>query len=161
MRYALLIIAFSLVQALFLNHIHIFGVATPLLYVYLPLLFQRGYPRWAQLLLCFCMGLAVDMFTNTPGLAAASLTFVGFLQPYLLELYLKKEDDPAFKPSVSTMGFGKYLSYAFLLTLCYCIVFFSLEAFSFVHWLLWVESIAGSLILTLILILTIDSLRRS
>ena len=48
MRYALLIIAFSLVQALFLNHIHIFGVATPLLYVYLPLLFQRGYPRWAQ-----------------------------------------------------------------------------------------------------------------
>ncbi len=161
MQYILLIIVFSLVQALFLNHIHIFGVATPLLYAYLPLLFQRGYPRWAQLSLCFLMGLAMDMFTNTPGLAAASLTFVGFLQPTLLELYLRKEDDADFRPSVSSMGFGKYLSYASFLTLIFCFTFFSLEAFSFTHWLLWIESLAGSLVLTLALILTIDSLRRS
>ena len=161
MKYILFIISFGLIQALFLNHIHIFGMATPLLYVYLPLLFHRSYPRWAQMSLCFLTGLTMDMFTNTPGLAAASLTFIGFIKPYLLELYLKKEDEPDFKPSISTMGFVKYLSYAFLLILIYCFIFFSLEAFSFTHWLLWLESIAGSLILTLILILTIDSLRRS
>ena len=161
MRYIFFIIIFGLIQSLFLNHIHVFGVATPLLYVYLPLLFHRSYPRWAQMLLCFIMGLAMDMFTNTPGLAAASLTFIGFIKTYLLELYLKREDDPDFQPSISSMGFGRYLSYAFFLTLIYCLLFFSLEAFSFTHWLLWIESVAGSLTLTLILILTIDSLRRS
>lgn len=129
-------------------------------YVYLPLLVQRGYPRWALMLLCFVMGLVVDMFTNTPGLACASLTLVGFLQPYLLELYLKKEDDPAFRPSIANMGFGKFLSYSFFLTLVYCIAFFALEAFTFTDWLMWIESAAGSLVLTLLLIITIDSLRR-
>lgn len=160
MSYILLIIVFGLAQALFFEHIHVFGVATPMLYVYLPLLVQRGYPRWAQMLLCFVMGLVVDMFTNTPGLACASLTLVGFLQPYLLELYLKKEDDPAFRPSIANMGFGKYLSYSFFLTLVYCIAFFTLEAFTFTDWLMLIESAAGSLVLTLLLIITIDSLRR-
>lgn len=129
-------------------------------YVYLPLLVRRDYPRWALMLLCFVMGLVVDMFTNTPGLACASLTLVGFLQPYLLELYLKKEDDPAFRPSIANMGFGKFLSYSFFLTLVYCIAFFVLEAFTFTDWLMWIESAAGSLVLTLLLIITIDSLRR-
>ncbi len=160
MQYIILIIVFGLAQALFLEHIHVFGVATPLLYVYLPLLIQRGYPRWAQLLLCFAMGLVADMFTNTPGLACASLTLVGFLQPYLLELYLKKEDDPAFRPSIANMGFGTFLSYSFFLTLIYCITFFTLEVFSFADWLMWLGSIVGSLVLTLLLIITIDSLRR-
>lgn len=160
MSYIILIIVFGLVQALFFEHIHVFGVATPMFYVYLPLLVRRDYPRWALMLLCFVMGLVVDMFTNTPGLACASLTLVGFLQPYLLELYLKKEDDPAFRPSIANMGFGKFLSYSFFLTLVYCIAFFALEAFTFTDWLMWIESAAGSLVLTLLLIITIDSLRR-
>lgn len=160
MSYIILIIVFGLVQALFFEHIHVFGVATPMFYVYLPLIVRRDYPRWALMLLCFVMGLVVDMFTNTPGLACASLTLVGFLQPYLLELYLKKEDDPAFRPSIANMGFGKFLSYSFFLTLVYCIAFFALEAFTFTDWLMWIESAAGSLVLTLLLIITIDSLRR-
>ena len=160
MSYIILIIVFGLVQALFFEHIHVFGVATPMFYVYLPLLVRRDYPRWALMMLCFVMGLVVDMFTNTPGLACASLTLVGFLQPYLLELYLKKEDDPAFRPSIANMGFGKFLSYSFFLTLVYCIAFFALEAFTFTDWLMWIESAAGSLVLTLLLIITIDSLRR-
>lgn len=161
MQYILLIIALTLLQVLFLNNIHVFDVATPLLYVYLPLLFRRGMHRWLQMPLCFITGLAADMFTNTPGLAAASLTLIGFLQPYLLELYLHDDDDENYKPSVANMGFTKYLSYAALLILAYCTVFFTLEAFSFTHWLQWIESIVGSTVLTLILILTIDSLRRS
>lgn len=161
MSYIILIIVFSILQALFLNHVHVLGVATPLLYVYLPLLFSRGYKHWARLLLCFVMGLAVDMFNNTPGMAAAALTLVGFVQPYLLELYLRKEDAIDFRPSIATMGFGRYLSYAFLLVFLYCVVFFSLETFSLAHWLTWAESIGGSLVMTLVLIITIDSLRRS
>lgn len=160
MKYILLIIAFTLAQALVFSRIHIFGVVTPLVYVYYVLLFPRNYPKWLSMVLCFIMGLSVDMFTNTPGLAASAMTFVGMLQPYLLELYLKKEDDNNFLPSIAAMGFTRYLTYACILLLIYCIVFFSLDAFALRHWVEWLESVFGSFLITLLLILTIDSTRK-
>ncbi len=72
-----------LAQALVLNHIHLFNCATPLLYVYMVLHFQRNAPKWSLLLWSFLMGLLVDVFSNTPGVAAGSMTFIGFIQPYL------------------------------------------------------------------------------
>ena len=69
--FAILLVA----QALVLNHIHLFNCATPLLYVYLVLLFPRNFPKWAILLWSFALGLCVDSFTNTPGVAAGSMTY--------------------------------------------------------------------------------------
>ncbi len=160
MLYILLIIVFSLAQALFLGRIHVFGAVVPLLYAYFPMLFRRGYPRWAQLLLCFFMGLSVDIFSNTPGLAATTTTLVGFAQPYLLELYLKKEDAPDYAPGIRTMGFWKFFSYVLILTMLFTLTFFTLEAFSFHNPLEWLISVIGSTLLTLALILVVDSLRR-
>ena len=71
-----------LVQALVLNRIHLFNCATPLLYVYVAMLFRRNFPRWAILVSCFTMGLCVDIFSNTPGVAAGAMTLIGLLQPY-------------------------------------------------------------------------------
>lgn len=72
-----------LVQGLVFNHIHLFNCATPLLYIIMVLHFRRNHPKWAVLLWCFMMGLCVDVFANTPGVAAASMAAVGLLQPYL------------------------------------------------------------------------------
>jgi rod shape-determining protein MreD len=158
--YFFLIIIFALVQALLLGRIHILGVATPLLYVYLALLFPRGYSRWLQTLLCFIMGLVVDIFENTPGLATTTMTLVGFIQPLVLELFLKKEDDANLRPAINTMGWMKYSTYAFILITVYCLVFFSLEAFTAAWWQEWIIAVGGSLALTLVIILIIDSARR-
>ena len=87
LRRALVFVVLCLVQALVFNHIHLFGYATILLYVYFVVMLPRNYPRWAALLWSFALGLSVDMFTNTPGMAAAALTLTGFLQPYLLQLF--------------------------------------------------------------------------
>ena len=65
-----------LVQGLVFNHIHLFNCATPLLYIIMVLHFRRNHPKWAVLLWCFMMGLCVDVFANTPGVAAASMTAV-------------------------------------------------------------------------------------
>ena len=77
-RNIIFIIVLLLVQTLLLNHISVFGCATPLLYVYFALTIQRGESKWATLLWCFAMGLLVDIFSNTPGVAAAAMTLVGF-----------------------------------------------------------------------------------
>lgn len=148
-------------QALVLGHIHLFDCATPLLYVYFVLLFPRNFPRWLSLSLCFLLGLAIDSFFNTPGVAAASMTLVGFLQPYILLAFIdseKNEEDLA--PAINTMGWGKYLIYSSIIVLIFSIAFFALEAFNFYNWLQWLMCVGGSFAITMLLIITIDSVRK-
>ena len=72
----ILLILFSLVQVLVCNQIHLFGFATPLVYVYFVILFQRNYPKWAILLWSFSLGLLIDVFSNIPGVAAGAMTLL-------------------------------------------------------------------------------------
>lgn len=147
-------------QALVLNHIHLLECATPLLYIYMVLTFRRNYPRWAVLIWSFALGLAVDTFSNTPGVAAASLTFIGLIQPYIFELFIQRDAADDLKPTVVTLGYSKYCYYALILVLVYCTIFFTLETFNFFNWLQWVKSIFGSTVITVVLILTIESVRK-
>ena len=98
---------FVLAQAIVLGRIHLFHYVTPLLYVYFVLSFERNYPKWAILLWSFAMGLFVDIFANTPGLAAASLTLIGALQPYYLELFVPRDSAENMKPNIQTLGPSK------------------------------------------------------
>lgn len=153
-------LVFLLVQVLVLNHVHLFDSATPLLYIYMVLLFPRNYPKWALLVWAFAMGLGVDMFSNTPGVAAASLTLVALLRPYLLELFIQRESADDLVPSMKVLGFSRYLFFAFLIIFIYCLTFFSLEAFSFFNWIQWALCVGGSTLLTLLLVMVLDNLRR-
>lgn len=159
-RRFLIFIAFVVAQALLLNRIQLFHCATPLLYVYFAIIIPRGYPKWASLLWCFAMGLCIDMFANTPGVASASMTFAAALQPYLLELFLPREPEEKIKSSAAALGFSKFATMSTIIVLLFCLVFFSLEAFSFTDWQQWLLSVGGSTLLTLILILTLESLRK-
>ena len=67
----------GLSQVLVFNGMDILYGAIPLIYVYFVIMFPRNYPKWAILLWSFAMGLTMDMFTNTPGVAAMSLTLIG------------------------------------------------------------------------------------
>ncbi len=148
------------VQALVLNHIHLFNCATPLLYVYFVVLFPLNYPKWGLLLWSFMLGLVIDMFSNTPGEAAASLTLVGAAQPYFFQLFVQRDAPEDIKPSLRTIGPTKFSFYAFTLVLLHCLVFFTLESFNFFNWLQWLECILGSTLITFILIMTIESVKK-
>lgn len=156
----LLFFGLMLVQALVLNHVHLFGVATPLLYVYFAISFRRGTPKWAMLVWSFLLGLSIDVFSNTPGLAAASMTLVAVVQPYLLELFIQRGDDDEVLPSILTFGLGKFSLFALILTFVYCVVFFTLESFTFFNWIQWLLNMGTSVLLTLLLVLVVDNLRR-
>ncbi len=156
----LLFFGLMLVQALVLNHVHLFGVATPLLYVYFAISFRRGTPRWAMLVWSFLLGLSIDVFSNTPGLAAASMTLVAAIQPYLLELFIQHGDDDEVLPSILVFGLGKFTLFAFILTFVFCLVFFTLESFTFFNWIQWLMNMGTSVLLTLLLVLVVDNLRR-
>ena len=149
-------VAFVLAQAVVLGRIHLFNCATPLLYVYFVTQFPRNYPKWAILLWAFMLGLLVDTFSNTPGLAAASLTLIAAIQPYLFELLVPRDSAENLKPSLSTLGAMKYSYYIIILVLLYCVVFYSLELFSFFNLMQWAMCIGGSTAITLLLIFTFE-----
>ena len=159
-RRAALFLTFVLVQVLVLNHIHLFGCVTPLLYVYFVILFPRNYARWALLLWSFSMGLAIDIFSNTPGMASASLTLVALVQPYMLNLLVNREAADDLRPGIKTLGEVNFFYFAGVLILLHCLCFFSLEAFSFINTLRWLGCVGGSILLTFILVYAIDNLRK-
>jgi|SRR5574344_3094681 rod shape-determining protein MreD len=156
----LLLLVFCLVQVLVLNRIHLLECATPLLYVYFVMGFPRNYPKWGVLLWSFVLGFILDTFSNTPGVSAASLTLIAAIQPYFFNLFIQQDAPDDMIPSVASIGWGKYSFYAFVLVLLYSLVFFTLETFSFFNWLQWIECVTGSALLTLILILTLENVKK-
>lgn len=153
-------VVFVLVQGLVFNHIHLFNCATPLLYIIMVLHFRRNHPRWAILLWCFMMGLCIDVFANTPGVAAASMTAIGLLQPYLLELFVSRDSADDLEPSMYTIGPGKFVLYVTMIILVYNLLFFTLETFNFFNWVQWLLCIGGSSVITLILIMAVENFRK-
>jgi rod shape-determining protein MreD len=149
-----------LAQVLVFNHVRIFGCATPLIYVYFVLSTPYEQPRWVTLLWCFAFGLIVDVFSDMPGVAAASMTLIALLQPYLLFLFLPRNCPEGLIPTYSTLGTGKYVVYASVLTLVYCLAFFTLEAFNFYNIIQWAANVGGCAVLTLLLILVIENFRK-
>ncbi len=159
-RRLVIFVALLLAQVLVLNRIQLFHCATPLLYIYFIIIFPRRYPRWAILLWSFAMGLAVDMFNNTPGVAAASATLIGFLQPWLIELFLPREAEDNIKSAARTLGVGHFVSLSLILTIIFCMVFFAIELFSFATWSYWLQCAGGSALLTFVLMMALESLRK-
>ncbi len=159
LKRSLLFFVFILAQVVVLGGIHLFNFATPLFYVYFVTMFPRNYPKWAVLLWSFVMGLLIDMFFNTPGLAAASLTLLAAIQPYYLELFVSRESADDIEITIQSVGPLKYTTYIVVLVLIYCLVFYSLEMFSFLNILQWAMCVVGSALITLVLIFAFEIAR--
>lgn len=99
------------------------------------------------------MGLSVDIMSNTPGVAAASMTLIGAVKPPFFEIFIQHDSEEDIIPSISSMGMAKYIYYATSLILLHNIVFFSLETFSFFDFIGWLCDVGGSTLITLIFVL--------
>lgn len=149
-------------QATVFNHIHLLGYATPLPYVYFIAKLPTSTSRVGYLLPGFLAGLLVDIFSSTPGMAAASLCAVGLVAPLLLRVLLPADrDEGVIFPSAQSMGRGKFMLYALLLTLLHCSLFFTIEAFSVHHAATLLLKIAGSTTLTFLIIMALESIRKN
>jgi phosphatidylglycerophosphate synthase len=106
------------------------------------------------------MGFVIDMFTNTPGVACASLTLAAAIQPYLLELFVPRDAEENMHVSAYVMGWGKFNTFTTLMVMIFCLTFFTLEAFNFFNWLHWLLCVVGSTLLTIVLIMALDTIRK-
>lgn len=109
---------------------YIFLFIYPLFIFLLPLKVSRTL----QVLLAFLIGLAVDMFYDSPGLHAFSLVFTTFIKKYILKFLEPVEGySTESTPTIHKYGFNWFLIYTSLLLFIHLLVYFTAEAFSFVY----------------------------
>ena len=150
-------IALVLIQVLVLNNVHYLRVATPFLYLYILLKLPIQTPISRSLLFSFCLGLAVDIFSNTIGMHAAVCTFIGFIRERLIQLFLDKKIPEGTKPSFSSLGYGMFIRYTLLIVLIHHSLLFLIESFSLFDSLFLLLRIVASSLFTCLLIFIVET----
>jgi len=153
-------IVLVVVQVLILNNIQFLGYVNPALYIYFILTLNVRTSRWAVLILAFALGLIVDIFSNTAGLHAFATVFVAFMRAPAINIFTSVDESTNPEPSVSTFGWMAYIRYAGLLVLIHNALIFIIEAFSFVDFGIIFLKILLSSIVTLLLIIAIQMLKK-
>lgn len=157
----LLFIVLVAAQAVVFNQICLYGVAVPLVFIFFILHLPLNTGTNTILTLGFLLGLAVDIFSDTPGMNALDCTILAALRGPILRLYLPREDEAANPvPSVRSLGTATYLKYAITATTLYCTIYFTLEAFTFFAIKQLIIRIAASTLLTFIIIVCLDRLTK-
>jgi len=151
-------ISFTLLQALVLNNMHLFGLMTPFVYIYVILKLPFDMNRSLVILLSFLLGLLIDIFTNTFGIHAAATTFMGFARTPVINLLTDVRELPKGGiPSYNLSGTFTFMRYVLILASVHHIFLFVTESFGFYQpWLLFSRLIT-SLLLSLVLIFIIEA----
>ena len=157
-RQPVLFLVLCVAQVFILNHIQLFGCAMPLLYVFFVISMKKGMSRWSMMVWAFVMGIVMDIFANTPGVTAASMTAIAMAQPYILNLFVSREVEENFIPSMVVMGWKSYTYYTVAMVFGFCLLYFTLEMMSLFNFGKWLGCVLGSTVLTTLLIVAVDRL---
>lgn len=152
-----------LLQVLVFNHIHFLDYGTPLVYVFFLCTLTSKTPRWVFLTTTFAIGLIIDIFNNTLGMAAASFCATGFIAPLLMPLFTPpdKEKDDLWTPTASAMEWKRFLYYTFCLVTINTVLFTLIEAFTFSNWHTLLLTMGGSLGMSFLFIVSLETIRNS
>lgn len=148
-----------LLQVLVMNNVQFLGYINPFIYILFILSLPVLTPRWFALLLAFALGLTIDVFSNTIGMHAFAAVLIAFLRNGIIKLFTALEEGNNPTPSFYTFGVGAYVKYVVLMVFLHHSTLFFLEAFSFAQfWIISVKILFSSLI-TILLILSFQSLK--
>ncbi|ROT01060.1 rod shape-determining protein MreD [Muribaculaceae bacterium Isolate-084 (Janvier)] len=147
-----------LAQVIVFNHICLFNVAVPLVFIYLLVRLPITLSVNWMLTIGFFLGLTVDIFSDTYGMNTLACTIEAMMRKPILRLYVPREEDLTRpEPSMYSLGTATYLKYLLTLTLLYCSLIFLIEAFTFFNPVRLLLRIVFSTILSMALMIGIDS----
>ena len=159
LRYIFIFIAIVIAQAVIFNHLVLFNVAVPLIFVSLIVILPVTTGTGLSTMLGFLTGFVIDIFSDTPGVNALSCTVLAFMRKPVFHLYVSLDDDLAGRsPSGRSMGSPAFMKYLLTMVLIYCVLVFSIEAFQFFNLRLLILRILASTVYTFLLIYAFDSL---
>lgn len=159
LQFVILSLVLILAQVIVFNHICLFNVAVPMVFIYVIVRLPITMNANQVLTISFCLGLIVDIFSDTLGMNALSCTILAMLRRPILRLYVPREEDLTRpEPSLESLGTAVYLKYLLTMTLLYCSLIFLIESFTFFNPLQLALRVVSSTILSMLLMLGVDSL---
>lgn len=125
LSYGFMILILGLVQLLFLKNLALFGHAFGFLYLLGLLILPSTLRTIPLMVLAFFLGFVLDIFFETIGMHTAAATCFAFFKPIWLKISSPTGGyDEAEEPSLSQIGLGRFVTYAFPLLFLYGLVFF-------------------------------------
>ena len=159
LRFSVLFVIMLLIQVLICNHIALFNVAVPIVFIYfiirLPIDIGKGF----LFTLAFLLGLCIDICSDTLGVNSLATTLLAAFKRPIFFAYVQRDDKTkSLVPSISSLGVGTYCKYLVSMIGIYCIMAISIEYFNFADVKEIVILSASSCCLTFIILLAIDCL---
>lgn len=159
LKFSILFIVMLLAQVLICNHIAIFNVAVPIIFIYFIIRLPISIGKGLLFTLSFLMGLCVDIFADTPGVNSLACTLLAAMRQPVYYAYVPHDDKTKnLTPSISSLGVGIYCKYLVTMVGMYCLMVFAIEYFNFADIKEIVIMSASSCLITFIMLLAIDSL---
>ena len=157
--FASLFVGLILVQILIFNHISLFNVAFPIIFIYfiirLPISLNKSY----LFTLSFFLGFIVDVFSDTLGVNSLACTLLAAVKRPVFYAYVDKDDKTkTITPTMSNLGILPYSKYLISMVAIYCLLAFTIEYFSFADVKELVILTASSCLFTFLTLLAIDCL---
>jgi rod shape-determining protein MreD len=149
--------ALILFQTLLLNRINLFGIVTPVMYVYFLLKLSIGRNRYYVITSAFAMGMILDIFLNTPGMNAAAITIVAAFRKSISRLFFERVDYDDFVPGVNTAT-GPFVRFTVFMVILHLTLLFFIESFTLFNLKNTLLRIVTSSAVTIPLIIALDSL---
>ena len=161
-KYIITIFGVLFFQLMVLSRLNISQSILPLIYPVLLLVLVRNINGSLLLLFGFGLGFFVDVFSNTGGAHAVACTVVAFVRPFFLSSIGPMDmGSDQIKPSILSLGIKNFAAYSFFLLAIHHVVFFLLEVFSFKNFPYTLIRIVASLLLSWILVMSLQFLFNS
>lgn len=123
-----------LLQLMICSNIHLFGFATPAIYLLALLLLPLELPKSVQYIIAFATGFVVDLFAHTLGVNTAACLIMMFLRPYLVKMLNgRNTTEGVDRPVPGVKDFKWMFTYVLLLSFIHQFFFIMLEVSSFRH----------------------------
>ncbi len=146
-----------LLQVLLLSRIALFGIVTPVVYIYFLLKLPIGRSPFYVIISGFLLGLVIDIFLNTPGMNAAATTIVAACRRPIMNLFYERVEHDEFVPSIYNEA-GVFVRFTVFTVVLHLTLLFFIESFTLFNFLNTLLRVVTSTIISVALILAMDSL---
>lgn len=159
MQFTILFIIMLLSQVLIFNHIALFNVAVPIVFIYFIIRLPISLGNGVLFTLAFFLGLIVDICSDTPGVNSLASTLLAALKKPAYYAYVPRDDKTKYLiPSLSSLGVATYCKFLVTMVGLYSVMAFTIEYFNFADVKDIVILSASSCLFTFIILLAIDCL---
>jgi rod shape-determining protein MreD len=149
-----------LLQVLLFDHLQIAGWGVPMVYVLVLMNLPVQIPRWLEMCIGLAIGLLFDIWNSSLGVNMAACIGFSFLRRILLSNIIQDVERVKGEVCSASVGRFEYIKSLAFLVLVHHLTIFALEAWSWSNWWMVLVNTLISSILTIVIIIGYDIVRR-